>query len=231
MRPRPPVLAHLRFVERAADLAGLAPEALFTEIWKSNLWGAATSRSGLGSEDTETAHLRAGLPALLDELGIKTLLDLPCGDFAWMSRLDLPLDRYIGADIVGEIVERNTGLFATADGRVSFHKLDLLSDPLPAADAILCRDCFVHLSFANIGIALANLRKCNLRWLIATTFTEHDENRDAPDGDWRLLNMEVAPFGWPSAFAILNEGCSEGGGAYADKSLGVWRIPDLPAFS
>ena len=62
-------------------------------------------------------------------------------------------------------------------------------------------------------------------------FTEHHENQDAMDGDWRLLNMEAAPFGWPPALVILNEGCSEGGGAYADKSLGVWRISDLPAFS
>jgi hypothetical protein len=231
MRLRPPVLAHLRFAERAADLTGLAPEPLFTEIWRSNLWGAATSRSGLGSEDIETARLRAGLPALLDKLGVRTLLDLPCGDFAWMNWLDLKLDRYIGADIVGEIIERNTALFATADGRVSFHKLHLLSDPLPAADALLCRDCFVHLSFANIGSALANLRKSNLHWLIATTFTEQHENRDALDGDWRLLKYGSRTLGWPPAFAILNEGCSEGGGAYADKSLGVWRISDLPAFS
>jgi hypothetical protein len=231
MRPRPPVLAHLRFTERAAELAGLLPEPLFTEIWKSNLWGAATSRSGLGSEDTATARLRADLPALLERLGVRTLLDLPCGDFAWMNRLDLKLDRYLGADIVVEIVERNAALFATTDGRVKFRQLNLLSDALPAADAILCRDCFVHLSFANIGKALANIRRGNLRWLIATTFTEHHENRDAMDGDWRLLNLEAAPFGFPPADAILNEECTEAGRAYADKSLGVWRVADLPIFS
>jgi hypothetical protein len=223
-------MAHLRFAERAAELAGLPPEPLFTEIWKSNLWGSATSRSGLGSEATATARLRSGLPALLERIGVRTLLDLPCGDFAWMDRLDLKLDRYIGADIVGEIVERNAALFATTDGRVKFRKLNLLSDALPAADAILCRDCFVHLSFANIGKALANIRGGNLRWLIATTFTEHRENRDAMDGDWRLLNLEAAPFGFPPADAILNEECTEAGGAYADKSLGVWRVADLPIF-
>ena len=231
MRPRPPVLAHLRFTERAAELAGLPPERLFTEIWKSDLWGAATSRSGLGSEDAATARLRSDLPALLERIGVRTLLDLPCGDFAWMDRLDLKLDRYIGADIVGEIVERNTALFATTDGRVKFCKLNLLSDTLPAADAILCRDCFVHLSFANIGKALANIGKSDLRWLIATTFTEHRDNQDAANGDWRLLNMEAVPFGLPPASMILNEGCTEAGGAYADKSLGVWRVADLRIFS
>jgi hypothetical protein len=47
-------------------MTGLAPEPLFTEMWKSNLWGAETSRSGLGSEDTETARVRVGLPVLLE---------------------------------------------------------------------------------------------------------------------------------------------------------------------
>ena len=228
-RSRPPALAHLRFAERALDFAGLSPEAIFTEIWRSNLWGAETSRSGLGSEDDATTGLRAGLPALLDRLQVRTLLDLPCGDFGWMSRTTLHLDRYIGADIVDEIVARNAATFRAGDGRVSFRKLDLLTDILPAADAILCRDCFVHLSYANIGNALRNIRAGNLRWLIATTFPDHHENQDAVDGDWRLLNMEAAPFRLSPAFAMLNEGCQEGGGAYADKSLGVWRVADIPA--
>ena len=230
MRARPPALAHLRFAARATDFAGLAPEALFTEICKSNLWGAETSRSGLGSEDEQTANLRADLPSLLETLQVKTLLDLPCGDFSWMSRTNCHLDRYIGADIVDEIVARNASSFATLDGRIDFRKLDLLSDTLPASDAILCRDCLVHLSYENIGKALTNLRASKLHWLIATTFTDLHENHDAIDGDWRSLNMEAPPFRFPPTFAILNEGCTEASGAYADKSLGAWRVDDLPAF-
>jgi hypothetical protein len=188
-------------MERASDFAGLTPEAIFTVIWESNMWGAEASRSGLGSEDEETTTLRAALPALLERLQVKTLLDLPCGDYGWMSRTHCDLDRYIGADIVDPIVAHNSALFATGDGRVSFRKLDLLSDALPAVDAILCRDCLVHLSYANIARALANLRASNLRWLIATTFPDHHENQDAMDGDWRLLNMEAAPFSLPPALA------------------------------
>jgi hypothetical protein len=26
---------------------------------------------------------------------------------------------------------------------------------------------------------------------------------------------------------MLNEGCTEGGGAFADKSLGLWRVAEL----
>jgi hypothetical protein len=226
-RHREPVLAHERFESRADELTGLSPRELFTEIWRSNLWGAEQSRSGLGSEQEATSQLTAELPVLLRHFGIRTLLDLPCGDFGWLAHAGLELDAYLGADIVGELVQLNTARYATADGRISFRKLDLLSDPLPAMDAVLCRDCLVHLSFANIERAFVNLAASGSRWLIATTFTDHDDNRDIADGDWRLLNLQAAPFNLPPPAAVLNEGCREAGGTYDDKSLGVWRIADL----
>jgi hypothetical protein len=226
-RTRPEVLAHTRFVARKTELEGLPAEELFTRIWQTNLWGAETSASGLGSEDAATATLRLELPKLFRRFGIETLLDLPCGDFGWMSRTELGLRQYLGADIVAELVAENTRRFATADGRISFAHLDLLTDPLPTMDAILCRDCLVHLSFANISRALTQFRASGSRFLIATTFTGHDGNEDAADGDWRMLNLTAAPFHLPQPLALLNEGCTEGGGAYADKSLGVWSLADL----
>jgi hypothetical protein len=227
LRDRPPVLAHERFVQRAEEFAGLDREALFTEIWRSNLWGADTSRSGLGSEDRATKPLRNELPILLERLGVRTLLDIPCGDFGWMSRTPVKLDWYLGADIVTELVSFNQSSFGSADGRVRFEKLDLLIDALPRADAVLCRDCFVHLSYSNIAAAFANLRSSRSRLIIATTFPDCVQNEDAADGDWRLLNLEKPPFCLPNPIAMLNEKCEEAGGGYSDKSLGVWKIEDL----
>lgn len=226
-RTRPPALAHTRFVARRAEFEGLSRQDLFTRIWRTNLWGAATSASGLGSEDAATATLRRELPQLFRRLKIETLLDLPCGDFGWMRRIDLGLRRYLGGDIVAELVAENARRYGTADGRVGFTHLDLLKDTLPAMDAILCRDCLVHLSFANIDRALAQFRASGSRLLIATTFTAHDRNEDAVDGDWRMLNLTLAPFHLPQPLALLDEGCTEGNGAYADKSLGVWSLPGL----
>lgn len=228
-RRRETVLAHERFVLRKHELAGLPPRELFTEIWRSNLWGAEQSRSGLGSEQRATSRLTTELPALLRRFGIRALLDLPCGDFGWLARTGLELETYVGADIVGEIIELNTASYATADGRISFRQLDLLTDPLPAMDAVLCRDCLVHLSFPNIERAFANLAASGARWLIATTFTDHADNRDIADGDWRLLNLQAAPFNLPQPAALLNEDCREAGGTYDDKSLGVWPMADLRA--
>ena len=36
---------------------------------------------------------------------------------------------------------------------------DITRDPLPRADAILCRDCLVHLSFANIAAAVDQFQR------------------------------------------------------------------------
>jgi hypothetical protein len=226
-RARPLVLAHTRFLARKAELEGLSQQELFTQIWRTNLWGADTSASGLGSEDAATAALRQKLPKLFRQLKIETLLDLPCGDFGWMSRAELGLRQYTGADIVAELVDANRRSFATADGTISFVHLDLLTDALPAADAILCRDCLVHLSFSNIARTIAQFRRSGSRFLIATTFTDHDRNEDAADGDWRMLNLERPPFNLPPPIALINEGCAEGDGAYADKSLGVWNLTEL----
>ena len=56
-------------------------------------------------------------------------------------------------------------------------------------------------------------------------------NDDVEDADWRPLNFEAAPLHWPTPVEIINERCTEAGGAYADKSLGLWRLADLPGTS
>jgi hypothetical protein len=99
---------------------------------------------------------------------------------------------------------------------------------LPRCDAILCRDCLVHLSFANIERATANFRRSGATWLIATTFPQWQNNLDCEDGDWRALNFERAPFSWGAPVELLNENCTEAGGGWRDKSLGVWRLSEIP---
>src|SRR5882672_8309668 len=110
-----------------------------------------------------------------------------------------------------------------------YHLADIARDPLQRCDAILCRDCLVHLSFANIERAVANFRASGATWLITTTFPDWQTNRDCEDGDWRALNFERAPFEWGSPVELLNENCLEAGGGWRDKSLGVWRLSDIRA--
>jgi hypothetical protein len=220
---RPPVLAHQRFVADRKSFADLNLTQRFQRIHDTNLWGAPESTSGLGSELDATAVLRTKLSGLLTRLGVTSLLDAPCGDAGWIIRADLGV-RYVGVDIVPALVERLQARTATGEICGEYHLADITTEELPRCDAILCRDCLVHLSFANIERAVANFRASGAAWLIATTFPEWQVNADCEDGDWRALNFERAPFGWGLPVELLNEDCQEAGGGWRDKSLGVWRL-------
>ncbi len=233
--PRPLTIAERRFAEQAAELASLDMAERFARMYHTNLWAGAESRSGEGSSLAATARVRAELPPLLRLLGVRRLLDVPCGDFHWMAHVELAaagVEAYVGGDLVPAVVAANRERHG-APGR-QFVEMDLTTGPLPLvagepADAVLCRDCLVHLSFANIARALEVLRAGGARLLVTTTFLEHEANADVSvDGDWRPLNLQRAPFHFPAPAAVLLEGCEEEGGAYADKALAAWLIAELP---
>jgi hypothetical protein len=174
---RPPVRAHLRFAADSAAFAGLDLAARFDRIHATNLWGAVTSRAGLGSEAGATLSLATALPRLLQRLGVVALLDAPCGDTRWLP--PIAGIAYTGVDIVPALID------AARAGGGDYRLADITRDPLPLADTILCRDCLVHLSFANITRAVANFRASGATWLLATTFPGLQANIDCDDGDWR----------------------------------------------
>jgi hypothetical protein len=213
------------FERLAQDGVTFSIEDAFATIHRTHLWTGSESVSGEGSGAAQTSRLHTELPELLRALGVRTLLDLPCGDYGWMKTVDLRVDRYIGADVVPALIADRQRF--DADERHEFRRLDLTCDPLPAADLLLCRDCLVHLSFADITRALANVRRSGIPLLLATTFPDHETNEDIVTGDWRLLNLQRPPFDFPPPRQLLDEGCTEGGGVFGDKSLGLWAIANL----
>jgi methyltransferase family protein len=223
---RPPVLAHQRFLAEKEAFADLNLAQRFQRIHDTNLWGAAASASGLGSELDATATLRGELPRLFHKLKIASLLDAPCGDAGWINRADLRV-RYVGIDIVPALIDHLRAGAAAGEVNGEYQLGDITRDPLPRCDAILCRDALVHLSFANIERAVANFRASGAGWLITTTFPEWQTNCDCADGDWRALNFDRAPFNWGAPVELINENCTEAGGGWRDKSLGVWRLAEI----
>ena len=203
----------------------------FQRIFEENAWGNSESISGEGSNLERTKVVRAKLPALLARHNVRSILDAPCGDFYWMKEVPLGEIQYIGADIVPEIIERDVEWYGGPKRR--FVLCDLVSDPLPNADLILCRDCLVHLPYAETRAAVANFQKSGAIWLLTTTFTERNENRDIEIGDWRPINLERPPYNFPQPVDVINEESDEVDeelGAFPDKSLALWRLADLPAW-
>jgi hypothetical protein len=183
---------------------------------------------GPGSTLDGSAAVRRALPALLRELRVRVLLDLPCGDFFWMREVDLAaagVESYVGGDVVGDHVERNRRLHARPG--VEFQRLDLTVDPLPRADLVLCRDCLVHLSFADVHRALANLRRSGSTFLLATTFPGRGVNADIETGLWRPLDLQAPPFALPRPLRVVDEEYYGAGGRFRDKSLGLWDLREI----
>lgn len=197
---------------------------VFARIYRENLWGSDDSRSGSGSDLEQTKWIRRALPQLCRELEIRSMLDIPCGDFHWMKEVDLAGVAYTGGDIVPELVESNRQF--AGEGR-QFVKLDLLEDELPQADLVFCRDCLVHLSFADIQTALRNICGSGAKWLLTTTFPRAGANEEIATGQWRVLNLERAPFCLPAPRRTIVEGCTTGEGRYGDKSLGLWPVETI----
>jgi hypothetical protein len=199
-------------------------ERRFRRIYRMNLWRGADSRSGPGSSLEETAVIRAELPRIIREFGVQSLLDMPCGDFFWMKEVPLVLKSYVGADVVSRLVDDNNRRYGS--NIRSFVRLDLRVDPLPRSDLVLCRDILDHLSFDDIRASLDNLARSGSTYLLATTYPERKTNEDIRSGDWRPLNLQQDPFCLPDPIETLNERSRKPG--YPDKSLGLWRIADIP---
>jgi len=199
-----------------------AQRRVFTKIFHSNAWGSAESVSGPGSTRARGDSFSGDIVDLVQSLGVRTLLDAPCGDFNWMDRVADRVERYTGVDIVEELIARNKRLHAGE--RRTFLCRDFTRDLLPHADLILCRDGLVHLSFADIRAALRNFRRSGARWLLATTFIAHEHNDDIRTGGWRMLNLERLPFHLPPPATLIDERRPMPDGSDSGKRLGLWEL-------
>ncbi|HOV12498.1 MAG TPA: hypothetical protein PLL90_12125 [Bacteroidales bacterium] len=106
--------------------------------------------------------------------------------------------------------------------------MDIVKEIPPQADLIFCRDCLVHLSNRDVLRALRNFIKSGSTYLLTTTFPNTDVNADMVSArGWRPLNFQKPPFDFPEPLLLINENCTESGGIYSDKSLGLWLIENL----
>ena len=95
-------------------------DEIFSSYYRSNRWNDKESRSGSGSSLEATEKLRAALPPLLADLRVRSIVDVPCGDFHWMKHVELGSIGYTGVDVVATIVAENNRLYARGEiGRAS----------------------------------------------------------------------------------------------------------------
>ena len=188
---------------------------VFDRIYRENLWGEEESMSGRGSSLEATVAIRGALSGLFARRGIASLLDAPCGDFAWMRHVVQCLKEYQGVDIVPDLIRRNQ--LAYGSQTVRFICLDLTVDTLPRCDLVLCRDCFIHLPTRAIRQAMGNFIASGATWLLAGN-QPGALYHDIPLGSFRPVDLTAPPFSWPEPIERLADN---------DGELCLWRLQDL----
>jgi hypothetical protein len=193
----------------------------FNDIYSNNLFKGSESISGPGSSIAATGKMRAEFSNLLKIYDIQSIVDIPCGDFNWMSSVDLKEIKYVGGDIVIDLIEANRKKY----GDYTFGVYDLRFDALPEADLLLCRDCFIHLPLFDILLCLKNIRASKIRWCLLSTYYSTEENSEL-SGLWRPINLLRPPFNLPEPQALITE--RAGADKHFDKSLGLWDVSAIP---
>ena len=173
----------------------------FTKIYLLNAWGDNESVSGPGSTLKNTKSLRKRLPLLCKKFNIKSILDVPCGDFNWMKNFLKKKNNieYMGGDIVKEIITNNNKLYKKKN--ISFKQINILKDRLPKYDLMICRACLMHFSNEDIFKFFINFSNSSIKYLLTTNHLEHKKgklknikNKDIITGGFRELDLLSKPF-------------------------------------
>ena len=199
-------------------------------IWNNNYFKNTLENKGYtnsGSNLIQTEALRKEIPKIIEKYKIKSILDIPCGDFYWMKELDFKDINYIGADIVPNMIKKNTEEFT--ENNINFKILNLTSDDLPYSDLIFCRDLFVHLSLKDIFNALENIKQTKFKYLMTTNYLSIGDNLDIPKGSWRAINLCKPPFNFNSPIEHILENTSEET-ELADKAMSIWEVKSIPNY-
>lgn len=199
---------------------------IFTSYYKRNTWKGSESASGPGSDYEQTKFLVPELNIMLKYLNIKSMLDLPCGDFNWMKNVDLSKISYHGADIVDEMIKKNNTKYGSEN--ISFSVIDLVNDKLPKVDLVMVRDCLVHLPTEDVIKAIKNIQSSGSKYLLTTNFTwnHQNNNKDISVGEWRRLNLVQSPYNFKYPDRIIVEGNIQSNDR--DKTMSLWKIKDIP---
>jgi SAM-dependent methyltransferase len=142
--------------------------------------------------------------------GIKSVVDVGCGDFRVGRKLiDSSID-YTGIDVVDALVKANQERFGASN--VRFRCLDIVRDDLPPGDLCLVREVLQHLSNLQIQKILEKLKQ--YKWVIITETLpgpvgSFKANLDKPHGRdarcvWHSgLVLTEPPFSLPAVQTLL----------------------------
>lgn len=190
---------------------------IFSSIYDNHGFGSLESRSGPGSTLGETEKLRENIKELVKDKNIKSVVDIPCGDFNWMKEIVFSFDSYIGGDIVKKAIEENNERYSNS--RIKFIEFDIVNDNIPNGDLLIVRDIIGHFPIEDGVKILKNILNSKCKYLLSTTWAKkigndwfpcekndvHRENEGVDYGRFYPVNLMSNPFNLPNAQIYLEE--------------------------
>ncbi len=172
-----------------------SPEKKFQIIFRNNYWNEKETVSGEGSTLDNTENIRRVLPEILSELNIKSIIDVPCGDFKWMKLIINNMKvKYTGGDIVEDLI--NYLNIKYSNSNISFIKKNIIEDKLEYHDLLIIRDLFVHLPNREIIRVINNFIDSKIPYLLVSNYCDSNEstNPDIQMGFFRNVTLQKEPF-------------------------------------
>lgn len=223
--------------EEIREWAQEAEAAPFIPVQPGGSW------DGPGSALAATEVLTTALPALLRKYGVRSMLDVACGDWNWMRLVDLQgagID-YIGWDVDPGRIERCRERVLTGDHLsycrpgTSFECVNMLTTEIDVRyDLILARDFLAHLPNQHIEQVLEKFRYSGSTYLLASSYpgAENAWTYDPAQFAWsgymeHPVDLETAPYNLRKIDAIP-EVCGPGGVLTYPHELALFQIGDRP---
>jgi len=137
---------------------------------------------------------------VLDLSNIKSIIDVPCGDFNYMSKVNLDDIEYLGLDISENAI--NLCNLKNNNSNINFKVFDATIEKLPYADLILIKDLFLHLSFEHINKILDNVKSSGCKYFATSRYAYGNEiNRDKTSSlTARSIEITTEPFNFNYPF-------------------------------
>lgn len=149
--------------------------------------------SGPGSLLKNTEILRERLQLFIDRYNIKSIIDVPCGDFNYMKEVNLNNVQYNGYDISKNAIAK---CLKYKTNNINFHNIDATVTQLPYSDLIICKDLFLHLSFEHIHNILQNIKNTKCKYFAVSRYSYGNVvNNDQNSGvGCRAIEVTRPPF-------------------------------------
>jgi len=150
------------------------------------------SLSGPGSHLSNTKETIKLINSAIKNHNIQTVLDLGCGDFNWLRKVDLRDAEYIGWDACPQMIEDNNKKYGNKN--IRFFVEDIVLKDYPEVDLIICRDVLFHIKKSISKKIIDNIKK-KCKYLVSTSFKGINKNSDI-NHDWGFyaINLDIEPF-------------------------------------